>query len=443
MVNEASMAASVHGIVWPSVPSPTPAASLAIADELERTQWMSADELAANQKRQLELVLAHAGATVPHYAAIDPRDFASIPITTRSQITVADLASRAYPSTHGPAPETETSRTSGSPVRVRGTGVIAALHGAVALRDHRWHARDLGAHLAAIRYIPNNEQAKPPDGIESRGWGPVAKLIAPDGRMSSLSIASTTDEQLAWVVKKNPTYLLTHPSVLHALIQKIAQTGASLPALKHARTISEVLTPGTRGLCRDVLDVPIVDTYSAQEVGYIALQCPEHEHLHVQSERLIVEILRDDGTPCSTGEVGRVVVTDLHNYATPILRYDIGDYAEVGAPCSCNRSAPVLSRVVGRRRNMLVYPDGRTTWPLFSVACRQATRYHHLQLVQESTEALRVRVVPEGAHAVDRGALVAALHRTLGDHFAVEVELVDEIARTPAGKLEEFISRVT
>lgn len=441
MVNEASMAASVHGIVWPAVPSPTPAASLAIADQLERTQWMSPDELAHHQREQLAVMLAHAASTVPHYARLDPRDFASVPVMSRAQITAAGegLLSRAYPSTHGPAPETQTSRTSGAPVRVRGTGVVAAIHGAIALRDHRWHQRDLTAHLAAIRYLPN--QAPPPDGAETRGWSPVAALIAPDARMSALSIASTTEEQLAWVVRTNPTYLLIYPSAFHALLVRIAKTGARLPALKQVRTISEVLSPGTRGLCTEVLDVPIVDTYSAQEVGNIALQCPDHEHYHVQSERLIVEILRDDDTPCGVGETGRVVITDLHNFATPILRYDIGDYAEVGASCPCGRGLPVLERVVGRRRNMLVYPDGRTTWPLFTVACREAARYRELQLVQLSREALRARVVPDGH--LDREALVAALQRTLGHPFSIEIELVDEIGRTPAGKLEEFVSLAT
>lgn len=441
MVNEASMAASIHGIVWPRVPSPTPAASLAIASELERTEWMSPDELARLQREQLAVMLAHAVSTVPHYAGLDPRDAASVPVMSRAQITAAGeaLLSRAYPSTHGPAPETQTSRTSGAPVRVRGTGVVAAIHGAIAMRDHRWHRRDLTAHLAAIRYLPN--KAPPPDGAETRGWSPVTALVAPDARMSALSIASTTEEQLAWVVRTNPTYLLIYPSAFHALLVRIAKTGARLPALKQVRTISEVLSPGTRGLCTEVLDVPIVDTYSAQEVGNIALQCPEHEHYHVQSERLIVEILRDDDTPCSVGETGRVVITDLHNFATPILRYDIGDYAEVGAPCPCGRGLPVLERVVGRRRNMLVYPDGRTTWPLFTVACREAARYRDLQLVQLSREALRVRVVPDGP--LDREALVAALHRTLGRAFSVEVEEVDEIGRTPAGKLEEFVSLAT
>jgi phenylacetate-CoA ligase len=189
--------------------------------------------------------------------------------------------------------------------------------------------------------------------------------------------------------------------------------------------------------------VPLVDTYSAQEVGYIALQCPEQPHYHVQSERILVEILADDGTPCRPGEIGRVVVTDLHNFATPIIRYDLGDQAEVGAPCPCGRGLPVLARIVGRRRGMLAYPDGRTAWPVFTVACRDAARFREIQLVQDRIDAIRLRVVPEEPlSAADRAALTAALHAALGHPFAVEIEVVDRLSRSPAGKLEEFVSHV-
>lgn len=434
------MTSSLHGIVWPPLAGVTPADALATAEALEHTQWLAPDELAARQARQRDAILAHAAASVPHYQAIDPRDFASVPVMTREALTAAGgaLLSRAYPSTHGPAPEVLTSRTSGEPVRVRGTSVIAALHGAITLRDHRWHRRDLGAHLASIRYT--GDEAPPPDGLTARGWGWATSEIAPDAALSVLSVKSTTDEQLAWLARANPAYLIAYPSVLHALLVAIARRGLALPALRQVRTVSEVLSPGTRGLCRDVLDLPIVDTYSAQEVGVIALQCPDHEHYHVQSERLVVEILRDDGTPCRPGETGRVVITDLHNFATPILRYEIGDYAEVGAPCACGRGLPVLARIAGRRRNMLVYPDGRTAWPVFTVACREAARYRDLQLVQLRPETLLARVLPDGP--LDRAAIVRALHASLGYPFAVEFELASEIQRTPAGKLEEFTSRV-
>ena len=76
-----------------------------------------------------------------------------------------------------------------------------------------------------------------------------------------------------------------------------------------------------------------------------------------------MEVLDNHGRPCKEGETGRVVLTDLHNFTMPLIRYEIGDYAEVGPPCACGRGLPVLARILGRSRNMLTLPAGDRIWP--------------------------------------------------------------------------------
>jgi phenylacetate-CoA ligase len=88
--------------------------------------------------------------------------------------------------------------------------------------------------------------------------------------------------------------------------------------------------------------------YSSDEAGYIALQCPEGEHYHVQSESLLLEVLDAAGSACMPGQVGRVIVTTLNNFAMPLVRYDTGGDAEVGPPCACGRGLPVLRSLVER-----------------------------------------------------------------------------------------------
>jgi phenylacetate-CoA ligase len=435
---------SLPGITWPAVPDAATAAALAVLWQLEQSQWWPAERLAAAQEQQLAALLAHARDTTLHHAAL-PATWDDIPVQTRQDLIDAGprLLSKRYPASHGPAPETFSSRTTGEPVRVRQPDVVTTMWNAITLRDHLWHRRDLHAHLAAIRH-PEPGTALAPGGVRGAGWGPATAALAPDAPLSLLSIAASTDEQVAWLVREDPVYLLVYPTVLGAICRQLAATGQRLPSLRQVRTISEALSPDTRALCADVLGVPLVDTYSAQEVGYIALQCPDHAHYHVMAERLKVEILDDDGRPCRPGAIGRVVVTDLHNFATPLVRYDLGDLAEVGAPCPCGRGLPVLTRVVGRRRGMLVHADGRTTWPVFTVACRAAAPYRELQLVQDPDATLRLRVVPLAGQPLDdarRDALAAAVRGALGD-FTVTVEVVDRLDRSPAGKLEEFVSHM-
>lgn len=438
---------SIPGVEWPPFPDGTAATTLALAWQLEQTQWWSAEKLREHQRVQLRRLLAHAATTTEHYAGrldVD-RELTELPLLTRQELIESGprILSKRYPIQHGAAPETVTSRSTGAPVRVRVPGIVTTFWNAITLRDHTWHRRDLTARLAAIRHT--GEQAPPPDGARAAGWGPATADVAPDAPLSVLSVASTTAEQVAWLVREAPAYLLVYPTVLGAIARHLAATGQRLPALRQVRTISEALSPDTRALCRDVLGVPLVDTYSAQECGYIALQCPAHEHYHVQSERLVVEILDDDGHPCPPGAIGRVVVTDLHNFATPLVRYELGDFAEVGEPCPCGRGLPVLTRIVGRRRGMLVHRDGRTVWPVFTVACREAAPYLECQLVQDTIDRLRLRVVASRTRPLDdrhRAALVAALHGALGSEFRVVIEEVDTLDRSPAGKLEEFVSHV-
>ncbi|HVV85093.1 MAG TPA: hypothetical protein VHE35_18640 [Kofleriaceae bacterium] len=454
---------AIPGLAWPPIADAATAEVLALAWQLERTQWWPAERLAAAQRTQLAEVVRHAATTTLLYGerfaaaglaaddaagaerlVADAGAWARIPILTRHELIDAGprTLSRRYPVTHGGAPELTSSRSTGEPVRVRVPAIVDRFWKAITLRDHDWHGRDLSLRLAVIRHT---EGAPPPDGARAAGWGPATAGVAPDAPLSILSVGSTTDQQVAWLLREDPAYLLVYPTVLGAILRELAATGARLPSLRQVRTISEALSADTRDLCREVLGVPLVDTYSAQEVGYLALQCPTGTGYHVQAERVLVEVLDDAGAPCPVGAIGRVVVTDLHNFATPLLRYELGDHAEVGAPCPCGRGLPVLTRIVGRRRGMLRYPDGRTTWPLFTVACRRAAPYRELQLVQESADHLRLRVVPRpGTPITDaqRAALADAVVDALAHPFTVTVDVVSALGRSPAGKLEEFVSLV-
>jgi phenylacetate-CoA ligase len=145
---------------------------------------------------------------------------------------------------------------------------------------------------------------------------------------------------------------------LRALVRRAIEKDWRPRRLREARTFAEALPEDLRALCRAAWNVKLCDVYSAEEAGYIALQCPDHEHYHVQSENLIVEVIDERGEPCRAGEMGRVVVTTLTSFAMPLIRYEIGDYAVAGAPCPCGRGLPVIERVLGGTRNLLRLPDG-------------------------------------------------------------------------------------
>ena len=102
-------------------------------------------------------------------------------------------------------------------------------------------------------------------------------------------------------------YAIRSYYALADLTRRFRATGEALPRLKQIATFAEALPNDLRAACRAVFGVELKDVYSAQELGYLALQCPDHAHYHVQDDAVLLEVLRDGGTPCAAGEVGRIV----------------------------------------------------------------------------------------------------------------------------------------
>jgi phenylacetate-CoA ligase len=251
-------------------------------------------------------------------------------------------------------------------------------------------------------------------------------------------------QQVQWLRSQRPQYLLTYPNNLRALAARFIAEGTGLPGLLQVRTIGETVTQAIREDCRKAFGVALADVYSSEEVGGIALQCPAGEGYHIQSESVLVEVLDDAGTPCAPGEVGRIVVTPLHNFAMPLLRYELRDYAEVGEPCPCGRGLPVLRRILGRSRNMLVLPNGERRWPLTGFAqFREIAPISQFQFEQESLSLIEARIVAERALSpFERTRLIETIQTALCHPFEIRIVEVAEIPRSANGKFEDFISRL-
>lgn len=204
---------------------------------------------------------------------------------------------------------------------------------------------------------------------------------------------------------------------------------------------SEMLPPAERRVVEEVFGDVVFDRYGCEEVGLIASECERHDGLHVVAEGLLVEVL--DGTE----EVpGRVVVTDLLNHATPILRYEIGDLALTRpGPCACGRGLPRIGRVTGRTSDVLYTPEGRqiSGISLLDTVTIHIPGFRQVQVVQEALDALTFNVVKgEGYCDASLGTLAAAVAKYFGPSMRHRVVLVDAIPLTGRGKFQFSICKV-
>ena len=217
-----------------------------------------------------------------------------------------------------------------------------------------------------------------------------------------------------------------------------AQRPVHLPDLRAVITYGEPVPPDVRA-CRETWGVPVQDIYSCEELGYIAMQCPRHEHYHVQSETVLVEVLDEQGRPCAPGRVGLVVLTPLHTFAMPLIRYAIGDYAEVGRPAV--RPRPPRSQTNPRSRAKPGGPPRRS--PHLAGHRRPWAAIpdvEQIQLIQRGQDHVEVRFArQQPLSPSEEQASSGLIHQAPGYPFRLTFMRQDTIARQPNGKYETFL----
>ncbi|HUQ63711.1 MAG TPA: hypothetical protein VM121_08155 [Acidimicrobiales bacterium] len=445
---------AVFSMRWPAFPNDVGSSLLALQQQFEESERSEPADIERRQLDALSRLLRHASKTVPHYRdqpvyadlagckEMTAAAWRQLPILTRPALQDAGdrMRSDSVPTDHLPTGEVVTTGSTGRPVRALTSKVTATIWLAITLRDSLWHKRDLLGRMAAIRADPAG--VIPSAGQVLPNWNNAIASAYASGPCALLSIKHDVGTQAEWLAAQDPHYVLSYPSNLVAIADHFRAAGMKLANVRQVLTYGETLSPEMRATCREAWGVPVIDMYSAQEIGYMALQCPEIEQYHVQSEAAYVEVLDDAGQTCRPGDVGRVVISPLHNYATPFLRYEIGDFAEVGSPCPCGRTLPVLTRIVGRQRNVWTLPSGERVWPMFtSRKWGHISAVRQLQLVQHELDHIEARIVgPRPLTSAEELEFTTLLRDEFVFPFRLTITYLDEIDRSRSMKFEDFVS---
>ena len=418
-----------------------------LIDRLEKSQWFPKDQLDQLQESMLVRVVEHQYRYSPYFKqrldsqGLTCQDVSTLAGLTRlTPFTKKDIQEAgesfnadSVPRAHLPLSKSQTSGSTGQPVDTFKTSMNTLFWHALVMRDHRWWGRDFNGKLASIR--ANNLTVK-----QSDEWGgPATILYGKTGPALGIPVKTEIHKQLEILNEFQPNILIIHAGVLAAMATEWEQTGFTLTELKHIKNIGETLHPELRERIKKLSGLHIEDVYSSSEVGAISIECPVSGLHHVMSENMIVEVLDDNGAACQPGQVGRVVVTDLYNSISPLIRYDIGDYAEVGVPCTCGRHLPTLKRIVGRERGLFQRSDGRKFWPTARMReLEKVVPIQQWQMIQHGFDDIEYRIVTKDPLTEEQAA---ELTKIATDHFAIPVRFVRFENQLPLtnGKYEESV----
>ncbi|HUM82684.1 MAG TPA: phenylacetate--CoA ligase family protein [Lachnospiraceae bacterium] len=199
--------------------------------------------------------------------------------------------------------------------------------------------------------------------------------------------------------------------------------------------ISESMLPEVRKKLSEMFDCPVRSWYSDEECGIMGVQEKDSERYYINSESYHYEILKPDSDEAAEeGEVGRIVITDLNNYAMPLIRYDTGDLAKAEKVEKDGRYKFYLTELYGRRGDMLYDTQGRIMTPMvISLNLWDVKGIRQYQFIQtgEKEYELHLNADPE---AVDLSMITGRLQPYFGTDAVLKAEFVDEIPVLSSGK---------
>ena len=425
--------------------------------ELEESQWWPRDRIEQLQSERLQRLVRHAYERVPYYrrrmdgSGLSPdsirstADLPLLPVLTKADVLehLDELVAEGFPRR-----ELLSGRTSGS------TGTPLAFYSSRAGRWSHGFARSLRA-LEWAGLHPGDPvlrlSGRRRDGFVEKA--PFSRLVRLLSRETFEDPEDFSDSSLPQVVERiaklRPRALRGYASVVAIIAEFIRDSGLPAPEVGAIVTGGEQLFDAQRNLFRDVFGTEPFSKYSSFENYDIAMECDAHTGMHVAAEDLIVEVVDDDGGPLEPGRVGRVLVTNLHEYGLPLIRYDTADESSFAeGACACGRSLPRLSAVIGRTGSAVYTPSGkRLSTVTLDSSGLGPLGIRQFQLVQEQLDHVTVRVVPNtslssrDAHALT-AAVGAQFGSWLGEDVRLDVAIVDRIEPTAAGKHLYLISKV-
>jgi phenylacetate-CoA ligase len=236
--------------------------------------------------------------------------------------------------------------------------------------------------------------------------------------------------------RRRPVYIKGYAGSLYQLAQFAKGQNLVIRPPRAVYSAAEMLRPFMREAIQEAFGCKVFDFYGSREVGPMAGECPMGR-MHIFQFNNYIEVVDKDNQPVQPGMEGRVLVTTLHNFAMPLIRYDIGDTAVLGEDCKCGSQMPTLGKITGRTTDHFITSDGTlVNGEYFTHLFYFREWVDEFQVVQEKVDAISINYVPRcAASEQDLDDINGKIRLVMGVDCRIEWHQVDEIPRTPQGKL--------
>jgi phenylacetate-CoA ligase len=411
--------------------------------QLKQTQWWPLDKLKEMQNAKLQKLVLHAYTNVPYYNNLfnnlgllpedirTQEDLTKLPILAKQIITsnFEDFKAKDFHKYHPIL--NKTGGSSGEPLQYYITKDLASINWAGMFRGWEWAGYNLGNKRITIggsSLIPGGKISL----FNKIRWALERNLPLSGVHLTEEILESHVNK----IIKYKPDFFYGYSSAIYVLTDYCKQMGIDEIQPKAVFTTAEMLLPRYRFLIEEQFQCEVYDQYGSNDGGIQALECDEHNGLHITTEKAIVEIVDDEGNPVEPGNSGRIIVTDLHNYAMPFIRYENGDMGTLSTEqCPCGRGLPLLKSLEGRTSDILKFSNGVSiSGPAVTLIFKDCAVKQY-QLVQTGHNELSVNIIKGNNYSQrDENHFMNVLKHHAGKEISISINYVNEIPPTKAGK---------
>lgn len=411
---------------------------------LQKTQWWSPEQLQELQNVKLRALVKHAFENVPYYQSIFKErgltykdiqtieDLHKLPILTKSDIrqSFKDILAKDF-KRWKPILNSSGGST-GEPLKYYITKDLASISWAGKFRGYSWAGYRIGdKHLkfGGSSLVP--EEA--PSIVKA-----LRNKLERNLNVSALSMNKAKYDEFIKIIRKyKPDFLNSYASSIYHFSEYCKNNNIDDIGFKAIFSTAEVLLPRFRTAVESQFQCKVFDQYGAYDGGGQALECHEHQGFHISVEKAIMEIVNERGKSLPAGKSGSIIVTDLHNYAMPFLRYEVGDIGMLAnEPCTCGRSLPLLKALEGRTTDIIRLSNGITITGVLITSIFAELPVKQFQVVQETKDKLLVKIVKDDAYSdIDTGYITRVLSHHAGKEIDIQLEFCDKI---PVGKNSKY-----
>jgi phenylacetate-CoA ligase len=412
---------------------------------LEQAQWWDRERLHSERDRRLAEMVQIAYHEVPFYrevfdeAGVKPgnirraEDLARLPPVTKAMMRprfpngiTRDTGQKPY--------DKCSSGSTGAPFCIKEDAETAGWYRASSLLNFEWAGWQVGVPHVQLGINLKRDRARAiKDHLLRTHYASAYHLTDAD-----------LDASLAALDERGIRFIFGYPSSVYLLAKRAAETGWNQP-MQAVVTWGDNLFAHYRATIEQAFRTRVYDKYGCGEGMEVACQCGQGMTYHINMLDVIVEYIDDDGQAVTPGMPGNILLTRLHPGATPFIRYKLGDVgiAGDGDRCACGRGFDTLRAIQGRDTDYVLTPGGnRLIVHFFTGILEHFLEVRQFQAIQERADLMLLKIIPMPDYTEESSRQIIAALRARGADISIEIELVDDIPLTPAGKRRFILNRL-